>query len=56
MLRDRKIGADEPILGVCPDCNIPIPSANLVIKYKTAGGWPRFLAECPRCKESVYPK
>lgn len=56
MLRDRELGADEPILGACPDCAVPIPSENLVIKYETAAGWPRFLAECPRCGETVSPE
>jgi endogenous inhibitor of DNA gyrase (YacG/DUF329 family) len=55
MLEDRDVGAETPILGACPDCGVPIPSANLLIRYERAGEWPRFLAACPRCGEPVHP-
>jgi hypothetical protein len=55
MLEDRPVGARDPILGACPDCAVPIPSSNLLARYETDGGWPRFLAECPRCEDLVHP-
>lgn len=55
MLDDRPTGDGRQILGECPDCAVSIPSANLLIRYETADGWPRFFAECPQCLEPVHP-
>lgn len=55
MKEDRCVGQSESTLGVCPDCDVVIPSSNLLIKYETEDGWPQFFAECPRCEEPVHP-
>lgn len=42
-------------LGVCPDCETEIPTANLLIMAESSSGWPRMLAKCPECGEIVSP-
>lgn len=43
-------------LGRCPGCGEMIPSANLLIRYETAEGWPKLLAQCDDCEDPVYPE
>lgn len=53
------IGVDdgeEDRLGACPECEVRIPGANLLIRYETADGGPRVFAECPRCGDVVHPE
>jgi len=45
----------EPPLGWCPVCETPIGAGNPVVTYETAGGWPRMVAECGSCEETVHP-
>jgi len=48
--------ASSSILGRCPTCDAPIPTAGLLIEYRTAEGWPRMYAECPACASVVHPE
>jgi len=43
-------------LGACPNCDVMIPSANLLIRYESEGDWPRLFAECPDCGNPVHPE
>ncbi|WP_152436393.1 DUF7837 family putative zinc-binding protein [Halosimplex carlsbadense] len=43
-------------LGACPNCDVMIPSANLLIRYESEGDWPRLFAECPDCENPVHPE
>lgn len=54
---DRGITIDDGStpLGACPNCASLIPEPNLLIKYESAGGWPRMFAECPTCGQVVHP-
>ena len=45
----------EGPLGACPNCDVTIPRANLLIAYETESGWPKLFAECPDCEEPVHP-
>jgi len=43
-------------LGTCPNCDVMIPSGNLLIRYESEGDWPRLFAECPDCENPVHPE
>lgn len=45
----------DRILGRCPNCGDDIPSAYLLIEYKTDAGETGQWAECPGCTEVVDP-
>mgnify|MGYP000094183753 FL=1 len=51
---DRKLRGGP--LGACPNCDVMIPSANLLIRYECEGDWPKLFAECPDCEDPVHPE
>lgn len=55
METDRISTADREILGRCPNCDETIPTHNVLIRYRSAEGWPRTFAECPNCTDVVHP-
>jgi formate dehydrogenase maturation protein FdhE len=46
---------ERPSLGHCPECDVGIPSASVLIEYETDDGWRRQFAECPGCERVVHP-
>ncbi|WP_167837266.1 DUF7837 family putative zinc-binding protein [Halosimplex halophilum] len=51
---DRELRGET--LGACPNCEVMIPSANLLIRYDSEGDWPKLFAECPNCEKPVHPE
>lgn len=46
---------NELLLGHCGHCETPLPADQLLITYRTDGGWPKMYAECPVCEDIVRP-
>lgn len=45
---------NEDILGNCPNCDARIPSNRLLVRFEQPTS-NRVFAECPACREVVYP-
>lgn len=56
MIEERSGNNESACLGACPVCDTTVPSARLLIKYESEGGWPRMFAECPRCEIPIHPE
>jgi hypothetical protein len=47
---------DTQILGRCPDCGEPIPTAWILVEYEKDDGTEGVWAECPTCDDVVAPE
>jgi len=56
LLPPLSMPSDETVLGRCPDCGEPIPTAWRLIDYQKDDGTEGVWAECPACEDVVAPE